>query len=133
MVLPLLVLDQPVPRAGQPTTTVRGAARDFLHRAAQVRAPAQPEYPDAVLLVITELVTNAIRHTEGPAALHLELHDDHIEIRVTDTSPHPAEPRRPQTDGSGGYGCHLIERLTTHTHTEPTPDGGKTICAHAPW
>ncbi|MFF3728091.1 hypothetical protein ACFYYM_37655 [Streptomyces erythrochromogenes] len=32
-----------------------------------------------------------------------------------------------------GYGWHLIDRLTTHTHTELTPRGGKTICAHAPW
>ncbi|MFE5720508.1 ATP-binding protein [Streptomyces erythrochromogenes] len=130
---PVLVLDRPVPRTGRTTTTARSMAHDFLHHAAQVRAPAQPEYTDAVLMVVTELViTNAIRHTDGSAALHLELHDDHIEIRVTDTSPKPAGPRLPRTDGTGGYGWHLIDRLTTHTHTEPTPQGGKTICAHAP-
>ncbi|MFE5861693.1 ATP-binding protein [Streptomyces virginiae] len=133
MVSPALVLDQPVLRTGRPTTTARGVAHDFLHHAGQVRAPARPEYPDAVLMVVTELVTNAIRHTDGPAVLHLELHDDHIAIRVTDTSPEQAAPRPPRTDGSGGYGWHLIDRLTTHTHTEPTPYGGKTICAHAPW
>ncbi|MFD9338330.1 ATP-binding protein [Streptomyces sp. NPDC060028] len=130
---PVLVLDRPVPRTGRPATTARGATHDFLHHAAQVRAPARPEYTDAVVLVVTELVTNAIRHTDGPAALHLELLDDHIEIRVTDTSPHPPAPRTPQTDGSGGYGWHLIDRLTTYTHTEPAPDGGKTVCVHAPW
>ncbi|MFF3728112.1 ATP-binding protein, partial [Streptomyces erythrochromogenes] len=85
MVSPVLVLDQPVPRTGRPTTTARGVAHDFLHDAAQVRAPGRPEYTDAVLMVVTELVTNAIRHTDGPAVLHLELHDDHIVIRVTDT------------------------------------------------
>ncbi|MFE4632348.1 ATP-binding protein [Streptomyces sp. NPDC056773] len=126
-------MDRPVPRADRPTTAARGATDTFLHRAAQVRPPARPEYADAVRLVVTELVTNAIRHTDGPATLHLELHDDHIEIRVTDTSPTPAQPRTPRTDGSGGYGWHLINRLTTHTHTEPTPTGGKTICAHTPW
>ncbi|MGW1939933.1 ATP-binding protein [Streptomyces goshikiensis] len=133
MVPHMLILDRPVPRTGLPTTTARGATDDFLHHAAQVRAPARPEYADAVLLVVTELVTNALRHTDGPAALHLELHADHIEIRVTDTSPKPAERRLPQTNGSGGYGWHLIDRLTNHTHTEPIPAGGKTICAHAPW
>ncbi|MFF3215763.1 ATP-binding protein [Streptomyces sp. NPDC002886] len=130
---PMLVLDKPVPRTGRPATTVRGATHDFLHHAAQVRTPSKPEYTDAILLVVTELVTNAIRHTTGPAALHLELHDDHIEIRVTDTSPTAAEPRVPQIDGSGGYGMHLVKSLTTHTRTEPTPDGGKTIYAYAPW
>ncbi|MGW1772043.1 ATP-binding protein [Streptomyces sp. NPDC002104] len=133
MVAPMLVLDQPVPRVGQATTTVRGVTHEFLEHAARIRAPARPEYADAVLLVVIELVTNAIRHTEGPAAVHLELHQDHIEIRVTDTSPTAAEPRVPQIDGSGGYGMHLIKTLTTHTRTGPTPDGGKTIYAYAPW
>ncbi|WP_405812988.1 MULTISPECIES: ATP-binding protein [unclassified Streptomyces] len=89
---------------------------------------ARPERTDAVPMVVTELVTNAIRHTDGSAVLHLELHNDHIEIRVTDTSPERAGPRLPRTDGR-----HLINRLTIRTHTEPTPQGGKTICAHAPW
>ncbi|MFF3214240.1 ATP-binding protein [Streptomyces sp. NPDC002886] len=133
MVPPMLVLDRPVPRTGRPTTTARGATDAFLDHATKVRPPDRPEYSDAVQLVVTELVTNAIRHTDGPAALHLELHEDHVKIRVTDTSPNPAMPRTPRTDGTGGYGWHLIDRLTTHTHTEPTPDGGKTICAHAPW
>ncbi|MGW6613742.1 hypothetical protein ACWGA0_09845 [Streptomyces erythrochromogenes] len=53
-------------------------------------------------------------------------------------SPTPAPNRQShacpgRTDGSGGYGWHLIDRLTTHTHTELTPRGGKTICAHASW
>ncbi|MFE4257279.1 ATP-binding protein [Streptomyces sp. NPDC056883] len=133
MVPPVLVLDRPVPRTDRPTATARGATAAFLHRAARVRPPGRPEYSDAVLLVVTELVTNAIRHTDGPAALHLELHDDHMKIRVADTSPTPAQPHTPRTDGSGGYGWHLIDHLTTLTHTEPTPSGGKTICAHAPW
>ncbi|MER5488423.1 ATP-binding protein, partial [Streptomyces sp. NPDC002812] len=87
MVPPMLVLDRPVSRTGRPTMTARGATDDFLRHAARVRTPARPEYTDAVLLVVTELVANAIRHTDGPAALHLELHDDHVEIRVTDASP----------------------------------------------
>ncbi|MER5730771.1 ATP-binding protein [Streptomyces sp. NPDC002138] len=127
------VLDQPVPRTGQPTTSARDAARGFLHHAAHARAPSQPESTDVVLLVVDELVTNAIRHTDGPCALRLELHEDHIEIRVTDASPHPPKPRPPHTDGTGGWGWHIINHLTTHTHTEPTPDGGKTICAHILW
>ncbi|MFF3015361.1 ATP-binding protein [Streptomyces sp. NPDC057939] len=127
------VLDQALPRTGSPTSTARDATRDFLRHAARTRPPARPEYTDAILLIVAELVTNAIRHTDGPATLHLELGDDHIEIRVSDTSPHPPTPHTPRTDGTGGYGWHLIHRLTTHTHTESTPDGGKTIHAHASW
>lgn len=130
---PVPVLDQPVLRTGQPATSAREATRGFLHHAARVRPPTRPESSDVVLLVVAELVTNAIRHTDGPCVLHLELHDDHIEIRVTDTSPRPPTPRPPHTDGTGGWGWQLINHLTTHTHTEPTPDGGKTIYAHTPW
>ncbi|MFC9824427.1 ATP-binding protein [Streptomyces erythrochromogenes] len=127
------VLDQPVRRTGQPTTAARDATRAFLHQAAQVRPPAQPSHADSVLLVVTELVTNALRYTGGPCALHLELRGDHLEIRVTDTSPWRPRPRPPHTDGSGGWGWLLIGHLTTHVRIEPTPEGGKTICARSPW
>ncbi|MFJ7272375.1 ATP-binding protein [Streptomyces sp. NPDC099050] len=130
---PAPVLDQPVSRTGKPTTSAREATRRFLHHAARVRPPTHPESADAVLLIVAELVSNAIRHTSGPCTLHLELREDHIEIRVTDASPHPPRPRPPHTDGSGGWGWLLINHLTTHTHTEPTPDGGKTIYAETPW
>ncbi|MFD3700340.1 ATP-binding protein [Streptomyces sp. NPDC058646] len=126
-------LNQPVPRTGHPATAARDATRGFLHRATQVRPPARPENADGVLLVVAELVTNAIRHTDGPCTLHLELHRDHLEICVTDTSPHPPRPRRPHTDGTGGWGWLLINHLTTRVRIEPAPGGGKTICAHSPW
>ncbi|MFD3534886.1 ATP-binding protein [Streptomyces sp. NPDC058664] len=127
------VLNQPVPRTGHSATAARDATRDFLHHATQVRPPAQPENADGALLVVAELITNAIRHTDGPCTLHLELHRDHLEICVTDTSPHPPQPRRPHTDGTGGWGWLLIKHLTTRVHIEPTPAGGKTICVHSPW
>ncbi|MFB6826615.1 ATP-binding protein [Streptomyces virginiae] len=127
------VLDQPVPRTGRPATAARDAARAFLHRAAQVRPPAHPSNADSVLLIVTELVTNALRYTGGPCALHLELHGDHLEISVTDADPCRPQPRPPHTDGTGGWGWLLIDHLTTHIHIEPTPEGGKTICAHSPW
>ncbi|MGZ9935227.1 ATP-binding protein [Streptomyces sp. NC-S4] len=127
------VLDRFLPRRGQPTVSARDATRAFLHHAARVRPPTGPGNGDAVLLVVGELVANAMRHTFGPASLHLELHGDHIDICVTDTSPHPPEPRPPHTDGTGGWGWQLINHLTTDVHIDPTPDGGKTICARAPW
>ncbi|MET9463778.1 ATP-binding protein [Streptomyces sp. NPDC006544] len=133
MAPPVPVLDQSVPRTGQPTAIARDATRRFLRRAARTRAPTDPENTDAVLLIVAELISNAIRHTDGPCTLHLELHEDHIEIRVTDSSPDPPQPRPPHTDGTGGWGWQLINHLTTHTHTQPAPNGGKTIYADTPW
>ncbi|GGX42878.1 hypothetical protein GCM10010353_67510 [Streptomyces chryseus] len=108
MAPPMLVHDRPVPRTGQPTTTVRGATDDFLHRAAQVRAPARAEYTDAVLLVVTELVSNALRHTDGPTALHLELTSGKRGPGLVRVSPRRRRAacralRRPTTAGPGSH------------------------------
>ncbi|MER6443850.1 ATP-binding protein [Streptomyces venezuelae] len=127
------VLDRSLPRSGQPTTSARDATRAFLRRAARVHPPTEPGNGDTVLLVVGELVANAFRHTNGPAWLRLELNGDHIDIRVTDTSPDRPLPRPPHLDGTGGWGWQLINHLTTDVHIEPTADGGKTICARAPW
>ncbi|WP_256341616.1 ATP-binding protein [Streptomyces sp. TLI_105] len=88
---------------------------------------------DLVLLVVSELVGNAIRHTSAPWSLHLALRDDAIDILVTDTSPYAPQPRPPHTDGTGGWGYLLVSHLTTDLHIEPTPAGGKTTCARIPW
>ncbi|MGW7029109.1 ATP-binding protein [Streptomyces xanthophaeus] len=74
---------------------------------------------------MSELVSNAIRHTDGPCTLHLALQGDHIHTAVTDTSPDPPQPRPPHTDGTGGWGWILINHLTTDVHIEPTPGGSK--------
>ncbi|MFE2481328.1 ATP-binding protein [Streptomyces sp. NPDC059389] len=129
----LPVLDRSLSRSGQPTASARDATRAFLHRAARIRPPAEPGNGDAVLLVVDELVANAMRHTRGSASLHLELNGDHIDICVTDTSPDPPMPRRPHLDGTGGWGWQLINHLATDVHIDPTPQGGKAICARAPW
>ncbi|OEJ35274.1 ATP-binding protein [Streptomyces subrutilus] len=128
-----VVLDQPLSRAAQPSTSARAATRAFLARIARLRAPAQVGSMDAVLLVVSELVTNAIRHTDGPGALRLKLLDHSIDVCVTDRSPQHPQPRTPSTDGAGGWGWHLIKRLATHTRIKPMPEGGKTICAELPW
>ncbi|MFD3697983.1 ATP-binding protein [Streptomyces sp. NPDC058646] len=111
----------------------RDATRAFLARAARLRAPGKDESTDNVLLVVSELVANAIRHTVGPCALHLELIEGSIDVCVTDHSPQRPRPRAPGTDGSGGWGWFMINRLATRIRINPVPEGGKTICAALPW
>ncbi|MEU4359799.1 ATP-binding protein [Streptomyces virginiae] len=127
------VLDQPLSRAAQPSASARAATRAFLARAARLRAPAEVGSIDAVLLVVSELVTNAVRHTDGPCTLRLKLLDHSIDVRVTDRSPQHPQPRTPSTQGTGGWGWPLIKRLATHIRIKPMPEGGKTISAELPW
>ncbi|WP_329316046.1 MULTISPECIES: ATP-binding protein [unclassified Streptomyces] len=127
------VLDQDLAPFSETAASAREATRAFLRRALHTRLPDEPTAADQVLLVVSELVTNAVRHTEGPCTLHLALRGDGIDIRVSDTSPHPPQPRPPHSDGTGGWGYLLVNHLTTNLHIEPTADGGKSICARIPW
>ncbi|MFD3719817.1 ATP-binding protein [Streptomyces sp. NPDC058674] len=117
----------------RPAASARDATRAFLARAVRLRAPAKVGSMDDVLLVVAELVANAIRHTDGPSALHLELLDDSVDVCVTDQSPRLPQLRTPLTDGTGGWGWFVVKRLATRIHIKAMPDGGKTICAALPW
>ncbi|MEU6890282.1 ATP-binding protein [Streptomyces sp. NPDC046557] len=119
-----------------PEPGANAVARDTAHRFladAKEHGRAVPDpAPDTLLLLVTELVTNALRHTDGPCTLSLTLHPDAIDIDVTDTSPHPPTPRRPDHAGRGGWGWTLVHRLTESVVIRPTPEGGKTIHARIP-
>ncbi|WP_158834713.1 ATP-binding protein [Streptomyces sp. NRRL S-350] len=81
---------------------------------------------DAVLLV-SELVGNAQRHTAGPGALLLVRDTEALRIEVTDTSPRPPVPRMPyESSAPGGLGLFLVIRLSRAWGWRP--DGpGKTV------
>ncbi|QKW27803.1 ATP-binding protein [Streptomyces seoulensis] len=77
------------------------------------------EVLDAVELLTSELVTNAYRHTRGPASLRLTaLADGRLRVGVWDSHPRvPApfgEPPRDHVspappDAEGGRGLHLVQ------------------------
>ncbi|NEE22117.1 SpoIIE family protein phosphatase [Streptomyces sp. SID7499] len=78
-------------------------------------------------LVVSELVTNAIRHAEPPVQLRL-IHDSTLICEVSDggnTAPHL---RRARTYDEGGRGLLLVARLTERWGTRQGTSG-KTIWA----
>jgi anti-sigma regulatory factor (Ser/Thr protein kinase) len=79
-------------------------------------------------LVVSELVTNAIRYGAPPIRLRL-IHDAAILIcEVSDTSHTAPHLRRAKTFDEGGRGLLLVAQLTQRWGTRHTPDG-KTIWA----
>ncbi|MGW3134074.1 ATP-binding protein [Streptomyces sp. NPDC001076] len=82
-------------------------------------------------LVVSELVTNAVRHAPGPVGLALEVSPgaDLLRIVVSDTSPRPPEPRAHDARRVGGHGLHLVTRLCDRLHTVAR-DTGKHVVAH---
>lgn len=116
----------PLPSGPEASSYARRAAVAFLHRN---RPTLTPGRRDDVLLIVSELVTNAVRHAPGPSALTLTTTAGTLDIAVTDCSCVPPAPRAPDlTDGTGGMGLHIAEDLGARVFTEPLP-GGK--CVHA--
>jgi anti-sigma regulatory factor (Ser/Thr protein kinase) len=66
---------------------------------------------DDVLLVVTELATNALRHGSGDPVLKLSVGAEHIRVEVFDDDPAP--PVRRPAGADGGWGLTLIERLSS--------------------
>ncbi|MCQ8191562.1 SpoIIE family protein phosphatase [Streptomyces rugosispiralis] len=76
-------------------------------------------------LVVSELVTNAIRHAVPPIQLRL-IHDHSLICEVTDSSSTAPHMRRARTFDEGGRGLLLVARLSQRWGSRQTAEG-KTI------
>ncbi|MFF1324363.1 MULTISPECIES: SpoIIE family protein phosphatase [Streptomyces] len=82
---------------------------------------------DAVLLVVSELVTNALVHTQGSVRLDLVLRGNRVRISVSDSSPRaPAKPVIVDWESTGGRGLLLVEAVSDASGTVPVA-GGKQV------
>ncbi|MEU2184146.1 SpoIIE family protein phosphatase [Streptomyces thermolilacinus] len=100
-------------------------ARRFTART--LRAWGVAEEADAALLVVSELVTNALVHTQGAVRLDLTLAGDRMRIAVTDTSPRaPAKPVMADWESTGGRGLFLVEAMSASWGSVPV-SGGKQV------
>ncbi|MEU2393835.1 ATP-binding protein [Streptomyces sp. NPDC007369] len=92
------------------------------------------EVAEDVLLMVSELVSNACVHAGGPSELVLRRTAERLRVEVGDGSPeHPR--RRTAADPAlpGGHGLLVVERLARDWGWEPRPDGtGKTVWAEVP-
>lgn len=69
---------------------------------------------DAVLLIASELVTNAVRHGDGDVELRIDVDDDNVRLEVLDDGHvKVAAPRRvPSPTAIGGRGLHLVREAS---------------------
>ncbi|MFD4791103.1 SpoIIE family protein phosphatase [Streptomyces sp. NPDC058459] len=103
-------------------------ARRFVRRTLRVwELPG--DAADTALLVVSELVTNALVHTEGQVRLDLSLVGDRLRIAVTDSSPRgPLKPTSVGWEATGGRGILLVEAVSRAWGTVPV-SGGKQVWA----
>lgn len=82
---------------------------------------------DDIEVVVSELVTNAIRHGAPGITLVLALDGNRVHGRVIDHGTRMPEPRD-AGDDEGGRGLAIVAACTSRWGVEPLPDGaGKTV------
>lgn len=103
-----------------------GHARRFTRRTMRAWG-VPPQDIDAVLLVVSELVTNALVHTDGRVRLDLTLVNDRLRVAVADASPRtPVKPTSISWEATGGRGILLVEAMSAAWGTVPV-SGGKQV------
>ncbi|OIK24818.1 ATP-binding protein [Streptomyces malaysiense] len=112
--------------AGIPVADARWAVRTLLARAGH--HPDRQPNQDAQL-VVSELVTNALRHAPGPGELLLELSADaaRLTIAVRDSSSQEPLLRDPDPRRAGGHGLRLVTRLCEQLRTVPSRRGKRIV------
>ncbi|MFJ8723118.1 SpoIIE family protein phosphatase [Streptomyces sp. NPDC093269] len=81
-------------------------------------------YPTA--LIVSELVTNAIRYSTGPVELRLINDDRTLICEVSDTSSTAPHLREPERCDESGRGLFIVAQLAQHQGTRYTASG-KTV------
>lgn len=70
------------------------------------------EVRDDLLLVASELLTNAVKVSRGPVTLSCEGHRDRVELVVGDDNDAPAVPQAPGPEAPSGRGLAIVDRLS---------------------
>ncbi|MFC3688548.1 MEDS domain-containing protein [Aquipuribacter hungaricus] len=86
------------------------------------------DWVDDVSLLVTELVGNAVRHTEGARALQLDRYGDAVGIVVVDASERWPRSVAPEGLAESGRGLTVVGALAERWGVEPRP-GGKAVWA----
>ena len=105
-----------------------GAARRWLAEFLDGHRRSATETQDAEL-VVSELVTNALRHGLGDVVVRSALIDgDLLQFSVTDSGPELPELQPVDPDRIGGVGLQIVDRLASEWGVASFP-GGKTVWA----
>ncbi|SEL16716.1 ATP-binding protein [Streptacidiphilus jiangxiensis] len=113
---------------------VVGRCRDFVGESLASRGwledtgEKQQAVVEDVLLMTSELVTNACLHGGGPQEVTVRAEGSRLRVEVADAGPEPPElrplkpPARP-----GGHGLRVVERLADCWGSAPRAGGGKVV------
>lgn len=113
----------PLPHDVHAAAEARHATADFCEVAGFDGAPT-----DDAALIVSELVTNAVRHATPPVQLRLLASEIALTIAVADGSSRPPRPMAAGTRESG-RGLTIVQALAAAWRSELQPAGGKVVYA----
>jgi CheY-like chemotaxis protein/anti-sigma regulatory factor (Ser/Thr protein kinase) len=111
-------------------TASPAAARRFVERTLEGWDVAS--VLDAALLVVSELVTNAVIHASSAAVLRLGRTTTSIRIEVSDNGTGSPAPHVATDDLESGRGLLLVAAVSAAWGVEATQNGGKLVWAELP-
>ncbi|MCW2724884.1 MAG: histidine kinase [Frankiales bacterium] len=94
-----------------------------------LRAWSMPDaLVDDVVLLTSELVTNALLHGQAPVEMRLREGVDHVVLEVEDHATYLPRRMRPSGDDEHGRGLQLVTLLADRWGTRPTSHGKTVWC-----
>lgn len=82
---------------------------------------------DAVELLASEIVTNALLHVGAESELVIRLSDETVRVEVTDHDDRIPEVRTPRGDSTHGRGLVILSAVADAWGVDALPDNGKTV------
>jgi len=82
---------------------------------------------DTVVLLVSELVTNAVLHARSDVVLRVEDLGSSARVEVGDSSPLRPRLHNFSVESATGRGMRLLDRLARRWGAVPRPEGGKVV------
>jgi hypothetical protein len=98
------------------------------HWVAEQLADLPREARDSAVLLVSELVTNAVLHAVTPVVVSVHRFYDRVRVDVADRSPMAPAARSYEVDAVTGRGLSLLELLPSAWGVQPIPDGKIVWC-----
>ncbi|MFJ1806728.1 MULTISPECIES: ATP-binding protein [unclassified Streptomyces] len=96
----------------------------FLDQAhADHHLPVPARARDLTQLVVSELVTNALKYAPGPVLMELRINTRAVDIVVWDSHPAVPAARAPDPNRIGQHGLEIVKAVTESLFTEQEPVG----------
>jgi two-component sensor histidine kinase len=87
------------------------------------------DFVDSVVLMVSELATNAVQHARSRFELVIDCEDDGVvTVQVSDQGPGEAEPRNPRVTDVSGRGLQIVRALADEWGVQtPTSEWRKSV------